>query len=455
MGHPQAPTSDLRSNRISLQAPNYIYDATRNRYFRRPPSGEIFRQSDVLAGATGVRVTNADVMKSPRPKRNRPMRLLDFFHSVETGENRGTHAEFLAASILGAPSCKVNFSELFLPIPREPRSSQGSPSHCYLDIIWPSVRGRRICRGTQKHLFADPDFLPSPTDHIFGGPACFREPKFLRVLDSSNIRVGIIRDRHRGCSAIALCGSTHPAAPVLNPLRIAKALEVLSQFEVVDVYNLNGLESPLRVRKSWLSSKIRSRSCITSVRWVVPPASGAVQSNSVTALVAAGSRSGSILLWDLRASNLPIISPDRAFGQGGLVSDIRGCGNLLYVSRCSRTGSHEPTALAAWDFRMPDGVPCLRFQEHVNDYRHLYFDVWNGVLAGGGSDNKVRLWDSSRGGEPLARIDVDDIPLNVRLGDVDSNGIWVGGLRIDSLSTHTFHAPGKNCRNSTFTSRVV
>lgn len=412
--------------------PGYTYDVTTNRYFRVPRPGD---EPLPILSLNPQPVPRA----IPTPSRSRnnfgaqpshPLRLSRFLRDIETQSRTSTHAEHVAASILALPFIHK-------------RSCIQRPSHTF-GRVWSSIRGHHCSNGSLQGVVAETEFLPSISDRMLGGVHCIYRQGHVLIWDSTPNITRQIHAPALGCLSLACCGNFREGN-TRNWVRLAVSpgagrdsfcLYISDQRENFDRLDV---QRPDRRR----NRGPRQVNTLTTVRWTAPPAANADERYSSSALPVAGSRSGYVYMWDTRASRFPISFASGAFGFGGMVCCIRGRQNVLYVSRCSTNSPKDIPELAAWDIRMPTKSPLMPFHGHVNEYRNFHFDVWNGVLAAGSDDENVRLWDAARGGEPVAELLQHDLPINVVLGDLNADGCYVGGLRVDYRTGHGFYSPSQ------------
>lgn len=419
----------------------YVFNPANNRYYRVPAPGDGPLPFSVTATDDGPR-SDAEITGNGRASPSKPysLRPYYFLRNLETQPRPSTHAEHLVVSILSLPSISMN-SRRFEPWPDQ------MEGHLHEDAefasVWTSVRGSHCYTTHPQKLFADADFQPCDRTHT--GSMCVIRRRKIYVWNPSSRASETVQLPIPSCEAIAICGelSTRSNRANLNQIFVAAVLARASTPRPLFVVQLEGSRGTLQINLS-TGGRNRSRDvAIYTLRWIAPPAADADCKVSSTALLMAGLRSGNILVWDRRAAARPVYGlNDDAFGRGGMVSDIRSDGNMVYVSRCSTRGSRSTPLLGAWDFRMPR-EHLLTFGGHVNEYRAYEFDVWNGVLVSGGDDKAVRLWDAKQGGRALAELPMSEPMHRCKLGDVDCKGRFVGGLRLCGQFSHVFYSiPG-------------
>lgn len=401
--------------------PGYAYDVTTNRYFRLFGSGD--EQLPFLhPGPQNVPRSTSKAKRSTSTLNfhsSHPLRLSNFLRNIEFQGRTTTHAEHVVASILALPFTQQPYNR------GQILSDFGS--------LWLSARGRYGYNGLHHRNIAETEFLPTVSDRMSGGPFCLYNFGGIVLYNSKFHAVKAIGLRMLDCLSLACCGMLHQER-VNNGVRVATIPDHLRDDGVIFI-----IDESAKVEKLDGRGRGGRRLGLKTVSWIAPPAMNADERYSSTALPVTGSRSGHVCVWDPRIPHKPISLGNDSFGSGGMVCCLRGKQNVLYVSRC--TVSPFKPALTAWDVRMPVKYPLMTFQGHVNLYRDLRFDVWNGVLAAGSDDNYVRLWDVNRGGEPLAELKLDDFAINVKLGDLDTEGRFVGGLRVDFQFGHGFYSP--------------
>lgn len=401
--------------------PGYAYDVTTNRYFRLPRSGDE-RLPFLLPGSQNVSRSSSISKRSSsnlNVKSPHPLRLSNFLRNIEIQGRTTTHAEHVVASVLALPFTQQHHNS-------DQIVTDFGPS-------WRSTRGRYCYSGFHHRNIAETEFLPTVSDRVSGGLFCLYHLGSILFYNSEYYVVKALEIHLRDCLSLACCGNLHQER-VNNGIRLAAIPDHVRDDNVIFI-----IDESAKIKKLDGRGRGGRRLGLKTVSWIAPPAMNADERYSSTALPVTGSRSGSVCVWDPRTSQKPISFGHESFGSGGMVCCLRGKQNVLYVSRCSVSPSMP--ALTAWDVRMPVKYPLVTFQGHVNLYRDLRFDVWNGVLAAGSDDNCVRLWDVNRGGEPLAELKLHSFAINVKLGDLDTEGRFVGGLRVDFQFGHGFYSP--------------
>lgn len=179
---------------------------------------------------------------------------------------------------------------------------------------------------------------------------------------------------------------------------------------VVDVSwfpNVSGIGRP------WPSSRCVLASDVTSVR---------VRDNTHPCVI--GMRSGVVVCRDFSYE----LKEQSSFscGRNRSIVDIQlSDRNDTYVS-CAGNGRDN---LALWDLRTPGRAAAVGFVGHKNAYKKLQFDVDGecGLVAAGGDDGMVRLWDRRWGGVPMGEIFVGGFVEEVRLVGWSQGlgGMWV------------------------------
>lgn len=139
---------------------------------------------------------------------------------------------------------------------------------------------------------------------------------------------------------------------------------------------------------------------------------------------------GKLFMYDIASPTSPI------WGSRGntRVADMQSCdgGKILYTSSMLNYAQN----LLCWDTRLPcPATPVLRFEGHRNSHKLLRFHVDTnyacGILAAGGDDGVVRLWDARKAELPLSSIDLKgETPEAVKLvgfreGPVYNPSLWV------------------------------
>ncbi|CAN8068731.1 unnamed protein product [Agarophyton chilense] len=156
---------------------------------------------------------------------------------------------------------------------------------------------------------------------------------------------------------------------------------------------------------------------------------------------------GEVFVYD---TGLPSSSVWRSRG-GTRVVDINSCddGKTVFVSSMLNTKMN----LVCWDTRIPYArTPHVRFEGHKNSHKQLRFHVDTnyacGILAAGGDDGIVRLWDARKAELPLTAINLDgEIPEVVKLagfgaGFMCNPCLWVQtdtSLYLYQSSQHLLH----------------
>lgn len=145
-----------------------------------------------------------------------------------------------------------------------------------------------------------------------------------------------------------------------------------------------------------------------------------------------GTSTGQLHCWDLRVGDRPVWSVDPS-GARLYITDIR----IGQVSRDVYVSSElaEKNSLAAWDMRMGGAKGPMRAFWRDSWGETIAFDVveQSGLIAAGGSDHMVSLWDCWKGGEPLQRVSFDEQIRIVRLmgfsgeGEGGRPGLFVKG----------------------------
>lgn len=142
--------------------------------------------------------------------------------------------------------------------------------------------------------------------------------------------------------------------------------------------------------------------------------------------VVAGTRAGNVFRWDLRLrGNNPVWSVNAA-SRNGKVHDMHVSGRTpeVYIS----VAGDRTSNLGVWDMRMSGArEPQRMFNTWGRWCDSVAFDVdesgTGGLLAAGGSDCKVSLWDCKRGGEPVEQISFGtERPQRVKFQGWDGKG---------------------------------
>lgn len=118
-----------------------------------------------------------------------------------------------------------------------------------------------------------------------------------------------------------------------------------------------------------------------------------------------GQRCGQVFVCDIRESDGRL--PRVRLGSSATTIEVMDTNTTLLAS----TQGH----LILWDVRMPL-CPLVTYDGHVNSRTHglpISFSSSLGLVAGGGEDGTVRLWDLAHGGRPLQHIAVGDEPVRV------------------------------------------
>lgn len=145
-----------------------------------------------------------------------------------------------------------------------------------------------------------------------------------------------------------------------------------------------------------------------------------------------GTSTGQLHCWDLRIGGRPVWSVDPS-GARVYIKDIR-VGQVsgdVYVS----SELAEKNSLAAWDMRMGGAQGPKRSFWRDSWGETIAFDVaeHTGLIAAGGSDEMVSLWDCCKGGEPIQRMSIGEHVKRVRLmgfsgeGKGERPGLFVRG----------------------------
>lgn len=121
-----------------------------------------------------------------------------------------------------------------------------------------------------------------------------------------------------------------------------------------------------------------------------------------------GTRKGNVYSFDLRVGNRHVANV-HPHGKRSSVVCLRASGDnrrLFVSSLLNPTGN-----LVCYDWRAAGRGAMTSFEGHSNSVKTLRFDVQedvggSGLLAAGGDDGIVRIWDAGAGGPPLADVDI-------------------------------------------------
>lgn len=371
------------------------YDAVQNRYFKIPPAGE--RLPSTIPPVKKRRVSNTHPSrKSP------PSRLSGLIRGVETGNCTAapTPRHHSALALAFSPRKRV--------LPTEMRKLS--------DTIW------ALCKGDWP--VGHPYFIASHADDL---DAKFSYDNYAYAFYRDMVLNVSLSDGVQGvpvlqCSNRSL---TMTALRIAADGRMAVAWKQ-SRRSSVQYFDLSrDTSATFNKSSALLGIVLRGWSDYMAL------ALDSVQFN----VVFAGDRAGLVSVADLRA-------PDRVGllkgEEANSVTDLKAIGHGLWVSRL-RNGEHN---LGMWDLRQLDGGPVALCRGHVNAHKWLSFDVRDGLVAAGGDDGRVRLWDCERTSWPLASFQAEDVVSRLQIGAFDDDGKWVGRLCYTTACNRTFVCGG-------------
>jgi WD40 repeat protein len=119
-----------------------------------------------------------------------------------------------------------------------------------------------------------------------------------------------------------------------------------------------------------------------------------------------GQRSGQVSIHDFRSADTRL--PHIRLASSASSIKVIGVHTAILASMAG--------SLVLWDARMPHS-PALTFDGHVNSRTHtLPLSIVKGgvgLLAAGGEDGTVRLWDCRTGGVPVQAMRIGDVPVSI------------------------------------------
>lgn len=389
--------------------PGYFYDATRNRYYKLenhskglpPPSPSPSNATSKPSSASSY-TARSGPKRRPRPS--------DLLHRLSLPRSQGgTSPALLAAGLLSRSTPRALTPNDHADFP--PAALRG---------VWP------------RPPLSECDARVFPSGRRIS--SIYSPASWMSVHGTSVLAYG------RGCSLVLRAGAT---METVTTMREAVSAIALCKDGGIAVANENGLLSfgtILRMgqnRECRFAPQRRSKrriSDVVTLAWIKPR------------VVVSGERSGGLRVEDTRMRK-------------GAVWDMKGapvgkvvCGmdeRKVYVTRLSKGRRGDYGKLEGWDLRMDVKWAACEFDGHVAGHRRVGFDVddgGSGLVAAGGDDGVVRLWECRHGGAPVAEIEAGGQAARVELSGW-GNGIGTSsaGLIVEKQNQALVYEARRQC----------